>query len=302
MSILNLALHSVGLMRQCMSPESETLIKSCTSMKAIREVAEKHPALREALLDSIEPVKALLSALFLGLKLKDPFSVFTPATTAEIDCFWDILKVDHLLSKGDRTKKVLQNRPDLLKFLKHCCKTRHYLFSIKKCGEQDCSICRPPRLPSEVFESLHHLPDPLCSADGEHYCSFAEKYGQETSEKDRPSLSDKAQQCKSHGIPFNPNAQYVCCVNQLVIYSECEKPRVMYATRKVHFQDIAYLKAKLEMAIYTCGSSLQDLCGAEDPVLSRIFVRANLSCADPVEIPYYSSEAFRDACIHCGTA
>ena len=128
MSILNLALHSVGLMRARMSAESETAIKSCTSMKAIREAAEQHPALREALLDSIEPVKALLSALFLRLKLKDPFSVFSAATTAEIDCFWDtILKVDHLMSKGDRTKKVLQSRPDLVKFLKHCCKARHYL-------------------------------------------------------------------------------------------------------------------------------------------------------------------------------
>ena len=47
-----------------MSPEYETVIKSCTTMKAIREAAEQHPALREALLDSIEPVKALLSALF----------------------------------------------------------------------------------------------------------------------------------------------------------------------------------------------------------------------------------------------
>ena len=127
-------------------------------------------------------------------------------------------------------------------------------------------MCRPPRLPSEVFETLHHLPDPLRSADGEHYSSFAEKYGQATSEKDRPSLNDKTQQRKSHGIPFNPNAQYARCVNQLVVCSECEKPRVMYAARKVHFQDIAYLKTKLEMAIYTCGSSLQDLCAPEDPV------------------------------------
>ena len=151
MSILNLALHSVGLMRAHMSPEYETVIKSCTTMKAIREAAELHPALREALLDSIEPVKALLSALFLQLKLKeDPFSVFSAATIGEINCFWDtILKVDHLMSKGDCTKKVLQDRPDLVKFLKHCCKARHYLFSIKKCGEQDCSICTPPRLPAQ---------------------------------------------------------------------------------------------------------------------------------------------------------
>lgn len=121
-------------------------------------------------------------------------------------------------------------------FLKHCCKARHYLFSNKKCGEQDCSICTPPRLPPEGFKSLHHLPDPLHSADGEHHCSLTEKYGQQTSEKNRPSLSDKTQQRKSHGIPFNPNAQYAHCVNELVICSEYEKPQVMYAARKEHFR------------------------------------------------------------------
>ena len=62
---------------------------------------------------------------------------------------------------------------------------------------------------------------------------------------------DKTQQRKSHGIPFNPNAQYGHCVNELVICSEYEKSRVMYAARKVHFQDITYLKAKLEMAMNT---------------------------------------------------
>ena len=31
-----------------------------------------------------------------------------------------------------------------------------------------------------------------------------------------------------------------------------------------------------------------------------LFVRANLTCADKVEIPYYSSEVFEDVCIHCG--
>lgn len=306
MSILNLALHSVGLMRAQMSAEFEALIKSCNSMKAIRAAAEQHSGLREALLDSVSPVKALLSGLFLRLKLKDdPFSVFSAASTAEMDCFWNtILKIDCLMTKGDRTKQVLGNRPGLKGFLQHCCKARHYLFSIKKCGEQDCSICRPPRLPSEVFESLHHLPDPIRSIDGEHYCSFTDLYGQETSERDRPSLTDKSHHHKSHGMPFNPNAQYARCVNEFVICSECEKPRVLYAARKLHYQDIEHLKLMLEMALYTCGCSLQDLSsdGAKDPVMSRTFVRANLSCSDPIEIPYYSCQSFLDVCIHCGTA
>ena len=306
MSILNLALHGVGLMRVHMSDKFETLIKSCNSMKAIREAAEQHPGLREALLDSIEPVKALLSGLFLRLKLKeDPFSVFTAASTAEIDCFWNtIFKVDDLMTKRDHTKQVLKNRPSLKRFLEHCCKARHYLFSIKKCGEQDYSICRSPQLPCEVFESLQHLPDPLRSVDGEHYRSFVELYGQETFERDRLSLMVKSHNRKQHGMPFNPNAQYAHCVNEFVICSEYDKPRVLYAARKLHFLDTEQLKSKLEMALYTCGSSLQDLSldGFEDPVMSRTFVCVNLSCSEPVEIPYYTSGSFLDVCIQCGTS
>jgi DNA-directed RNA polymerase subunit RPC12/RpoP len=29
-------------------------------------------------------------------------------------------------------------------------------------------------------------------------------------------------------------------------------------------------------------------------------VRADLKCSEPIEIPYYSSNAFEPICIHCG--
>ena len=36
-----------------------------------------------------------------------------------------------------------------------------YMFSIKKCGLIHCKVCKPPHLPKEIFESIHHLPDPV---------------------------------------------------------------------------------------------------------------------------------------------
>ena len=36
---------------------------------------------------------------------------------------------------------------------------RHYHFCIKKCGKDDCEICRPVRQPQEVFQNVHMLPD-----------------------------------------------------------------------------------------------------------------------------------------------
>ena len=78
----------------------------------------------------------------------------------------------------------------------------------------------------------------------------------------------------------------------------------MYAARKLHFLDIEQLKSKLEMTLYTCGSSLQDLSldESEDPVLSITFVCANLSFSNYlVNIPYYSG-SFLNVCVQCGTS
>ena len=86
----------------------------------------------------------------------------------------------------------------------HCCHIRHYIFSIKKCGTTHCTICKPPRLPKEIFDTLHHLPDPV--RDGDVYKKISHVYETNTTEKDRPSLQSSADKCDS-GIPFNPSGR-----------------------------------------------------------------------------------------------
>ena len=49
------------------------------------------------------------------------------------------------------------------------------MFSILKCNSPDCDICKAPRLPPDIFEQMHHLPDPVPS--GERFMSFTELYG-----------------------------------------------------------------------------------------------------------------------------
>ena len=94
MSELNLALQTVGIMRQKMlSATLEKILDGCNSMKAIHSAAESHHGLQEEFKDSLQPAKVLLSALFQRLKLKDkPLNVFSPATSSEIDEFLSILK------------------------------------------------------------------------------------------------------------------------------------------------------------------------------------------------------------------
>ena len=152
-------------------------------------------------------------------------------------------------------------------------------------------------------EMSHHLPDPI--ADGEHYKSFEDVYGCMTSEKDCPSLKNPAK--KSHGIPFSPSAQ---TARRLVLCSNCLKPRVVYSKLKLKIEEENAFERTLDGVLFTCGSSLQGLeveRKAGDPPyvqtsMQRVFVRENLSCDEPVEIPYYSSEKFEDLCIHCACA
>ena len=261
MSIINIALQSVGLMRSSMPEYLEKKLAGRNNVKKIREACEGCPELKDAIVDSMQPVKALLESLFIRLKLKQqPFEVFHAASTAEIESSWSrILHIDGQLSQEDTSAKILPQRPGLKRFLEHCCQERLYSFSIKKCGSTACSICAPPRLPGEVFETLHYLPDPVPDMTGEHYKEFEALYGTCTTEKYCPSLVEKSH--KSHGMPFQPNAQFARCVCVTLQCSECLKPRLLYSQRKLKLQEVQYLKDKFVDMIYSCGSILSELLG-----------------------------------------
>lgn len=84
-------------------------------------------------------------------------------------------QVDNSLTTEIRTKLQIQKKDDLKAFLESHCKIRQYMFSVMKCREPTCPICKPPRLPEEIFADLHHLPDPV--PDGNRYQSFQVLYG-----------------------------------------------------------------------------------------------------------------------------
>lgn len=67
MSIVN---QCVGLMRQEMSGDHEAAIASCNSMSEVRQVNEKKPEIVPVVLDSIAPVKILLSDILKRLELQ----------------------------------------------------------------------------------------------------------------------------------------------------------------------------------------------------------------------------------------
>ena len=76
MSIVNIGLQAIALARRTMAPEMEAEAEKCNSMKALRAVAERDRAFRDAALDSIAPVKLVLIDIARRLELKEKGSLY----------------------------------------------------------------------------------------------------------------------------------------------------------------------------------------------------------------------------------
>ena len=71
MSLLNLGLQCIGLLRKKMDDGYESAVANCNSIAQLRKVAEKNPTMKDGTLDSISPVKILMSSVFQRLELNN---------------------------------------------------------------------------------------------------------------------------------------------------------------------------------------------------------------------------------------
>ena len=170
-------------------------------MKEIRELAKLMPDIEQEIFDLLRHPKTLLASLFNRLKLKDEsFSVSVVVSEEEIESTRESVKsMDSSLERSDTKKPLVEGKKQLQGFLASHCKIRHYMFSVKKCGDPDCHVCKAPQLHCETFANIHHLPDPV--PFGEKYKEFETVYGAHTTENHRPSLSASGTGAK-HGMPF----------------------------------------------------------------------------------------------------
>ncbi|EXX60200.1 hypothetical protein RirG_182130 [Rhizophagus irregularis DAOM 197198w] len=179
--------------------------------------------------------------------------------------FENILRIDSTLTKDKTTQQQLRKYKPLVKFIKTHCQERVYSFQIKKCNQTFCKVCYRIRMPTDIFQNLHFLPDPIPSRDNpDHYETFANLYSKPTTEKFRSSLINL--ESKAELVP------------------------------KQQKQD---LKLVLQTYTYTCGS----LIFSDDHNLAQeIFVRVQISCDSPIELLYYSSKKIGNIpiCYWCG--
>ena len=298
MSIVNLGLQCVGLMRQEMSDDHEAAIASCNSMSQIRQVSEKKPEIVLAVLDSIAPVKILLSDILKHVELHGKkFQVFSAASEQEIKDLWaELSAVDELLEYGGQyQKKILRDHPQLVAFISHCCQVRHYSFTVKKCGVSSCTRCKPVHMARRDFEKLSYLPDPIPGEDG-HYQRFSTVYGTSTSEEHRPSL--QSQKSKQKSLPFPVSVQHVRNADTMIQCEECEVWRLVYSKYKLTATERQTLQSRLEDYTYTCGAKLSDL-GLEGRLGSDNLCVRSIRCYEPLEKLYFSAGQYELICIFC---
>ena len=310
MSIFNLALNCVALSRAKMSKLAEKWLKNCSSMKAIRAQAEKHPQLRTEIETSLNPAIKILDDLFTQLSLKDKrFQVFHTNVA-------DLLKVGNILKKLNphlgvegpwATVNVTQKFPQVLQAIKcHFLKQRYYFNAVFKCipgSDNHCGICTDPVSSKEFLIELRTkllLPDP--EPDKNRQGKFAQyedckQNGENTSEKYLPSLTE-SQKVSLTGLTSQTARGYVNCIS-------CSKPRVYYSARRLSVDEQKYLQIALDSIDFQCGSGIISDTHPNSGVAAlykKVMTNTSLSCWNHIEYPYYSKSGspFPLVCCWCG--
>ena len=193
----------------------------------------------------------------------------------------------------------------ILQFSQRHCKVTHYnyyyiLISVKKCGFDSCLWCQNLDFQmkyfklSTIYPTLYPMVRNTWILNHSMGLTYLKSFNLEA------SLSQFEQ--KSHGMPFSPSAQYAKNVGVVLQCDECRKWRVIYSKTVLSAEQ----KDELKLVIaYTCGSRLQEIEGSVTGLLDKVYVKANLTCLSPIEIPYYSAK-YENIIIfnlryHCGT-
>ena len=132
-------------------------------MKAIRQVAKTHPEIEEEVKGSVASAKALLENAFCKLNLKNGFfQTVNSLADNDLLAFASVLKrIDKTFAPIvllDTSKPVIIGEK-LQYFIMTHCRERHYMFSVRKCGANDC-VCGTGRTETDMLSNIHHLPDP----------------------------------------------------------------------------------------------------------------------------------------------
>lgn len=138
MSILNLALQNVSLERCAMLDDQEFRVKSRSTMKARRDIALRQGDMKDALIQSVEPVITNVKARFGRLKYQEESVRIHDAAKDEeidaicslIDLFRDVDKPEPVTLNDVKNRNSLKKFPMLQQFVERHTRSRQYSFQV----------------------------------------------------------------------------------------------------------------------------------------------------------------------------
>lgn len=138
MSILNLALQNVSLERCAMLDDQEFRVKSRSTMKARRDIALRQGDMKDALIQSVEPVITNVKARFGRLKYQEENVRIHDAAKDEeidaicslIDLFRDVDKPEPVTLNDVKNRNSLKKFPMLQQFVERHTWSRQYSFQV----------------------------------------------------------------------------------------------------------------------------------------------------------------------------
>ncbi|CAG8482011.1 8641_t:CDS:2, partial [Scutellospora calospora] len=242
-SILNLRLQCIGLMRGKMSDNLEKLISKANTMKAIRYLAENNPTLKDAFIESIQQPIYLICSIFEHQSLKEvPFETFDAATENEIIELWEtIYLIDDNVSQQDHLTETTVER---IHEMKHIQLAYHF----------------------SVLGRNLNVPTP---GEDLYYKSFEKLYNTTTTEEYRLSLKDaklrtiksgKTKATMKHTMLFSSSSICAKNVRIIVVCAEYEKLRLLFSAKKLQLKKHKLLESFLDTILYTCRMSFHNTC------------------------------------------
>ena len=100
-------------------------------------------------------------------------------------------------------------------------------------------------------------------------------------------------------MPIPSSAQNAKNTDTVIQCHECNKWQLLYTKNVLTSKEKSELNNILENVQYSCGSVMQDIEHEDDSILTKVYVRENLTCESSMEIPYYGTN-HEPVCFHCG--
>ena len=258
--ILNFVLYEIGVTRSKLFNHAELKHNSrCNNLADARKLIQQNEKDKNELVkQSCSDTITLMNNIFEHLLLKGKFiRIRSPIQDNHVSYFfrkptnWIII----FTAKNQETYIYLKEISKLKDFLDHCTRERHYFISIKKCGDLQWNVCLLPLIPKLTFDQTHQLPDPTPGSSSRGYCrKLSSIYAKETTEDHRPPKSTTSNS-KSHGATFFPSKQYATTTNFYLVYTECEKWKIVFMQRSMSAGRILAFKKAVWVLYCVCGAS-----------------------------------------------